>query len=63
MPQGAKGELAADVPELQIHVGKGDGGDILADRRNRSQLGLGLVGVEESFDLFVEGGLSGVVEA
>ena len=63
MPQRAQGELAADVPELQVHVGQGDGGDILADCRDRSQLGLGLVGVEERFDLFVEGGLAGVVEA
>ena len=54
--------LAAHVPDLEVHVVKGDGGDVLADGRDggfaRSR---GVV--VEGLDAGEEGRFAGVVEA
>ena len=63
LPQLAQAQLAADVPDLHVHVGQGDGRDILTDCRHRLELGLRVVGQEERLDLLVEGRLAGIVEA
>lgn len=63
LPQLAQAQLAADVPDLEVHVGEREGRNILADRRHRLQLGIWAFGQEERLGLFVEGRLAGVVEA
>lgn len=63
LPELAEGQLPADVPDLEVQVGQGDGRDVLADGRDGLEFRGGVVGVEEGLDLFVEGGLAGVVEA
>jgi hypothetical protein len=55
--------LAANVPQLQVHVRQGDGGHVLADGGHGLELGGGRVGDEEGLDLLVEGCLAGIVEA
>ena len=54
--------LAADVPDLEIHVREGDGGDVLADGGDGGAGGGGGV-VVEGFDGGEEGRFAGVVEA
>lgn len=61
-PHAAEGVLAADVPDLQVHVGQGDGGDILTDGGDGGFAGRRGVRVE-GFDGGEEGGFAGVVEA
>ncbi len=55
--------LAADVPQLEVHVGQGDGRDVLTDGRDGFEGGGGVVGEEEGFDLGEERRFAGVVEA
>lgn len=54
--------LAADVPDLEVHVVEGDGGDVLADGGDGGFVG-GQGVVVEGFDGGEEGGFAGVVEA
>lgn len=54
--------LAAYVPDLEVHVVEGDGGDVLADGGDGGFVGYGVV-VVEGFDGGEEGGFAGVVEA
>ena len=54
--------LAAHVPDLEVHVVEGDGGDVLADGGDGGFGGRGVV-VVEGFDGGEEGGFAGVVEA
>ncbi len=54
--------LAADVPDLEVHVVEGDGGDVLADGGDGGFAG-GWGVVVEGFDGGEEGGFAGVVEA
>lgn len=61
-PHGAQGVLAAHVPDLEVHVVEGDGGDVLADGRDGGFAGDGGV-VVEGFDGGEEGRFAGVVEA
>lgn len=63
LPQSAEGVLAPDVPDLEVHVGKGDSRDILTDRRDGLHFGRWVRGEEDGLDLFVECGFAGVVEA
>lgn len=63
LPQLAQGVLAAHVPDLEVHVGQGQGRDILADGGHGLELGRGRVGQVHGLDLFVKGGLAGIVEA
>lgn len=61
-PHGAQRVLAADVPDLEVHVRQGDGGDVLADGRDgRFAGGRGLV--VEGFDGGEQRRFPGVVEA
>jgi hypothetical protein len=55
--------LPAYVPDFEIHVWEGDGGDVLADGGDRFEFRVGVGGEVEGFDLFMEGGFAGVVEA
>lgn len=55
--------LAANVPELDVHVWQRYGRDVLADGGDRLELRLGRIGEVHGFDLFVEGCLAGIVEA
>ncbi len=67
--------MAADIPDLEVHVGEGNGCDVLADRGNsvpRCGGGGGFAlrpgkridgGIEEGFYLREEGGFAGVVKA
>lgn len=61
-PHGSQRVLPAHVPDLEVHVVEGDGGDVLADGRDG---GLGWYGgvVVEGFDGGEEGRFAGVVEA
>lgn len=61
-PHGAQGVLPAHVPDLEVHVVEGDGGDVLADGRDGGLAGCGGV-VVEGFDGGEEGRFAGVVEA
>ena len=61
-PHGAQGVLAAHVPDLEVRVFEGDGGDVLADCGHGRFGGLG-GGVVEGFDGGEEGCFAGVVEA
>ncbi len=61
-PHGAQGVLAADVPDLEVHVVERDGGDVLADGGDGGFAG-GWGVVVEGFDGGEEGGFAGVVEA
>lgn len=65
MPEPAERVLASYVPDLEIHIGEGDGRDVLTDGGDGVEFGGcgGGVGAEEGFDLFVEGGFAGIVEA
>lgn len=54
--------LAAHVPDLEVHVVEGDGGDVLADGRDGRFAGRGGV-VVEGFDGGEERGFAGVVQA
>ncbi len=54
--------LAAHVPDLEVHVVEGDGGDVLADGRDGGFGGGGGL-VVEGFDGGEEGRFAGVVEA
>jgi hypothetical protein len=63
LPELAQAELAADVPEFEVHVGEDDGGNVLADGGHGFEVGRWAIGVEDGFDLLVEGGFTGVVEA
>lgn len=54
--------LAAYIPDLEIHVVEGDGGDILANGWD-GRFGGGRGVVVEGFDGGEEGGFAGVVEA
>lgn len=66
LPQAAQAHLAADVPELHVHVGQGNGRDVLADGGHGLEVGGrrgGGVGRKERLDLLVKGCLSGIVEA
>ncbi|ROV88279.1 hypothetical protein VSDG_09013 [Cytospora chrysosperma] len=63
LPQPAQRELAAHVPELDVHVRERDGRHVLPDRGHRVELGLWPVRHEEGLYLLVEGGLAGIVEA
>jgi hypothetical protein len=54
--------LAADVPDLQVQVGKSNRGDILPDRGHGFEIGMKVYRVR-GFDLFEEGGFAGVIEA
>ena len=61
-PHGAEGVLAAYVPDLEVHVVEGDGGDVLADGGDGGFAGWRGV-VVEGFDGGEEGRFAGVVEA
>ena len=61
-PHGAQGVLAAHVPDLEVRVFEGDGGDVLADGGHGGFGGLGGA-VVEGFDGGEEGCFAGVVEA
>lgn len=61
-PHGAQGVLAAHVPDLEVRVFEGDGGDVLADCGHGGFGGWG-GGVVEGFDGGEEGCFAGVVEA
>jgi hypothetical protein len=63
LPELAQRVLPSNIPDLEVHVGQRDGGDILADCRYGFEFGGGVGGEEERFHLFVEGGFTGVVEA
>jgi hypothetical protein len=69
LPQPSQAHLPADVPDPEVHVRQGDGGDILADGRHRVAGGGGGGGLAvrvkgvECFDLREEGGFAGIVEA
>lgn len=67
LPELAQRVLAADVPDLEVHVWENDGGDVLADGGDSFEVGGrgggGAVGVEDGFYLLVKGGLACVVEA
>lgn len=47
MPEITKGELAADVPELEVHVVEGNGRDVLADGWHGLEFRLGVVREED----------------
>lgn len=61
-PHGAQGVLAAHVPDLEVHVVEGDGGDVLAHGRH-GRFGGARGVVVEGFDGGEEGRFAGVVEA
>lgn len=75
LPEAAEGELAADVPEFEVHVWEGDGSDVLADGGDGvAGCWVGFVGggggegggggrVVKGFDLVEESGFAGIVEA
>ncbi len=63
LPELSQRVLSADVPDFKVNVWEGDGGHILADRGDGFEFGVGVGGEVEGFDLFVEGGFAGVVEA
>lgn len=69
LPQASQAHLPADIPDLEVHVWQGDGGDILPDGRHGVASGGGWGGVAvgvkgvERFDLREESGFAGVVEA
>jgi hypothetical protein len=63
LPQLAQAHLAAHVPDLEVHIGQGEGRDILANRGHGLKLGIGVFGQEERLCLFVEGRLAGIIEA
>jgi hypothetical protein len=63
LPQLAQRQLAANIPDLDVHIGQREGRDILADGRDRLELGVWVFGQEERLRLFMEGRLAGVVEA
>jgi hypothetical protein len=54
LPKFAEGVLAPNIPDLEIHIRKRDGGDILAYSWDGAQFRSGRVGEEKGFDLFVE---------
>lgn len=63
LPEFAQGVLAAYVPDLEVHVWHRDRGYVLSDCGHGFELGVGVGGEEERFDLFVEGRFAGIVEA
>ena len=63
MPELAQRVLPSNIPDLEVHVGQCDGGDILADSRYGFEFWGGVGGEEEGFHLFVKGGFTSVVEA
>lgn len=63
LPEFAERVLTPDIPDLEIHVWKRDGGHILAYCWDGAQFGSGRVGQKEGFDLFVESGLACIVKA
>lgn len=67
LPEASHGDLAADIPDLQVHIGQGDSRDILPDGWNSlaGVWGRGAFGTgeEESFDLGEEGGFAGIIQA
>ena len=62
LPKFSERVLASYVPDLQVHVGEGDGGYILADCRYGFEFWGGVGREEEGFHLFVEGGFAGIIE-
>lgn len=54
--------LSAHVPQLEVHVWHGYGGDILPDGGYSLELRVGVRGQEERFHLFVEGGFASIIE-
>lgn len=54
--------LAADVPDLEVHVWQGDGGDILSYCRHGAEFWRRVAGQKDGFHLFVKSGFAGVVE-
>ncbi len=63
LPEFPEGVLPTHVPDLQVHIWQGDGRHILTYRRHGLEFRRGVGGEEEGFDLFVEGGFAGIVEA
>lgn len=63
LPQLAQRVLTADVPDLEVHVGEGDGADILADCGHGALGGRWRVGEVNGFNGTEECGFAGVVEA
>lgn len=63
LPQFPQGVLPADIPDLEVHIWQRNGGYILSDCGDCFEIGNGVGREEEGFDLFVESGLAGVVEA
>jgi len=63
LPELAQRVLPADVPDFEVHVWQGDGGDILAYGGHGFEFRGGVVGQVEGFDLLVEGRFAGIVEA
>ena len=63
-PHAAEGVLAAYVPDFEVYVVEGDGGDVLADGGDGGFWGVGRGGGGvEGFYGGEEGGFAGVVEA
>jgi hypothetical protein len=55
--------LPAHIPDLEVHIWQSDGADILPYRWDCFQFWGGVLRVEKRFDLFMEGGFAGIVEA
>lgn len=62
LPQLAQAELAAHVPDLDVHVRQRQRRHVLAHRRHRLQLRVRVLGQEERLRLLVERRLARVVQ-
>ena len=62
LPQAAQAQLAADVPDLEVHVRQVDGGHVLSDGRHGAELRVRVLGQEQRLRLLVERRLARVVE-